>query len=149
MSWVGVPFVMWWGKYIQKLKLTVQHSYVNKLIELYYVVSLFCFGMLYLFFSPSRIYSLIDNKSSAEGVYGVFVALQVNPSLQKLKWVAATIYVVFTCEELPIEFHLLLYTCMDGLVDPGFRVTVLREKLCAFLTRYYVCNKISSFGINN
>ena len=33
----------------------------------------------------SDIHSLSENESSAEGVYSVFVALQVNPSLQKLE----------------------------------------------------------------
>ena len=31
------------------------------------------------------IHSLSENESSAEGVYSVFVALQENPSLQKLE----------------------------------------------------------------
>ena len=35
----------------------------------------------------SNIHSLSENESSAEGVYLVFVALQENPSLQKLEWV--------------------------------------------------------------
>ena len=33
----------------------------------------------------SDIHSLSENKRSAEGVYSVFVALQENPSLQKLE----------------------------------------------------------------
>ena len=33
----------------------------------------------------SDIHSLNENERSAEGVYSVFVALQVNPSLQKLE----------------------------------------------------------------
>ena len=33
----------------------------------------------------SNIHSLSENESSAEGVYEVFVALQENPSLQKLE----------------------------------------------------------------
>ena len=33
----------------------------------------------------SDIHSLSENESSAEGVYSVFVALQENPSLQKLE----------------------------------------------------------------
>ena len=33
----------------------------------------------------SDIHSLSENQSSAEGVYSVFVAIQENPSLQKLE----------------------------------------------------------------
>ena len=62
--------------------------------------------------------------------------------------VSATISVLFTCEHFPIEFH-LLYTCMDGCVDPWLRITVLIRWLCTFLTHYHGSNKSSSFWTNN
>ena len=42
----------------------------------------------------SDIHSLSENESSAEGVYSMFVALQENPSLQKLEWVQPFLYLL-------------------------------------------------------
>ena len=91
----------------------------------------------------SDIHSLSQNYESAESVYSVFVALQENPSLQKLEWVQPILSLIFTCEHFPIEFHLLLYTYMDDGVDPWFRIIVLIRWLCTFLTHYHGSNKSS------
>ena len=63
--------------------------------------------------------------------------------------VSPTISVLFTCEHFPIEFHLLLYTCMDDGVDSWFRMTVLTRWLHTFLTHYHGSNKSSPLGTNN
>ena len=58
----------------------------------------------------SDIHSLGENDSSAEGVYTVFVALQVNPSLQKIEWVQP--FLSFSL--VKIFLLMLLYTLLDG-----------------------------------
>ena len=63
--------------------------------------------------------------------------------------VSTTISVLFTCGHSPIEFDFLLYTCMDGCVDPWFRITVLIRWLCVFLTHYHGCNKSSPHVANS
>ena len=96
----------------------------------------------------SDIHSLSENRWSAERVYSVFIALQVNPSLQKLEWVQSFLF-LFTCGHFSIEFHILPYTCIHRFVDPWFRISVLIRWLRAFLTHYHYFNKSSPFGTNN
>ena len=60
--------------------------------------------------------------------------------------VSPTISVLFTCEHFPIEFHLLLYTCMDDGVDPWLSIIVVIRWLCTFLTHYHGSKKSSHLG---
>ena len=60
----------------------------------------------------SDIHSLSKNKSSAKGVYAVFAALQVNPSVQKLEWVQLFMY--FSLVNIFHSFKWCYNTCIDG-----------------------------------
>ena len=97
----------------------------------------------------SDIHSLSENKRSAKGVYSVFVALQENPSLQKLEWVQP-----FLCFLL-VNIFLLNFICccilawMVVWIPDSIRITVLIRWLCTFLTHYHGSNKSSSFWTNN
>ena len=63
------------------------HNATMQRILLVILYSLIFLNQVCSYFLHSNIHSLSENKSSAEGVYSVFVALQENPSLQKLEWV--------------------------------------------------------------
>ena len=86
------------------------------------------------------IHSLSGNKSSAEGMYAVFVALQMNPSLQKLEWVE-------TCLSFLLVKILVCCYALAWLIvwipDSG---SVQIRWLCAFLTDYHGSNKSFHLG---
>ena len=87
------------------------------------------FWATYLLIFLSDIHSLSENESCAEGMYSVFVALQENPSLQKLEWVQ----------------QFLSFSLVEISYWISFVAVYLHGWLCGFLIEDHSSNKTVAY----